>query len=48
MGERLNALKDLGVPLIDETPRMGLMGGLIGYLQPHAVNDVYIELAQHH
>ena len=48
VGERLKALQELGVPLIDETPRLGLMGGLIGYLQPGAVNDVYVELAQHH
>ena len=40
-------LEALGIPLIDKEPRIGLMGGLIGYLESSALNGLYIELAEH-
>ena len=47
IGQRLKDLEALGIPLIDKEPRVGLMGGLIGYLESSALNGLYIELAEH-
>ncbi len=47
IADKLKALDDLGVRLIDKVPRTGLMGGDIGFMHPSAAHGVLIELAQH-
>jgi methylmalonyl-CoA epimerase len=42
----LNRLKDAGVKLIDEKPRAGESGSLVGFLHPQASGGVLIELKQ--
>ena len=47
IADKLTSLQELGIPLIDEVPRKGLMGGDIGFLDASAARGVLIELAQH-
>ncbi len=42
----LQELKDAGVKLIDETPRIGAGGAKIAFLHPKATNGVLVELCQ--
>ena len=41
------SLEALGIDLLDKVPRLGLMGGNIGFLHPSAAKGVLIELAEH-
>ena len=43
---KLAELKDKGVRLIDERPRLGAHGNLIAFLHPKSTNGVLIELCQ--
>ena len=43
----LAALKDKGVRLIDETPRIGAGGCLVAFVHPSTTNGVLLELVQH-
>ena len=47
IADKLKTLEALGIELIDKVPRLGLMGGDIGFLHPSASKGVLIELAQH-
>ena len=47
VAEKLQGLDALGIDLLDKVPRVGLMGGQIGFLDASAANGVLIELAQH-
>ena len=47
VGQCLTDLNAKGVTLVDEVPRPGLAGGLIGFLDPGVSNGVLIEIAQH-
>ena len=40
-------LKNKGVRLIDETPRVGAGGCLVAFIHPSAANGVLLELVQH-
>ncbi len=42
----LITLKNAGVPLVDEQPRRGGRGRLVGFLHPKATGGVLIELSQ--
>lgn len=42
----LAELKEKGIRLIDETPRMGAGGAKIAFLHPKATNGVLVELCQ--
>jgi len=42
----LQELKDAGVKLIDETPRIGAGGAKIAFLHPKATHGVLVELCQ--
>ena len=42
---KLEELKDLGVPLVDQKSRQGLTG-MIAFLRPEAVHNVLVELVQ--
>jgi methylmalonyl-CoA epimerase len=42
----LLALKDAGVPLVDEAPRTGARGHLVAFLHPRATGGVLFELCQ--
>jgi len=44
--EALNELKEKGVRLIDEKPRMGAGGAKIAFLHPKATNGVLVELCE--
>jgi methylmalonyl-CoA epimerase len=44
--ERLGELKQAGVRLIDEEPRVGAEGDLIAFVHPSATGGVLIELQQ--
>lgn len=44
--EALQELKDKGIRLIDETPRMGAGGAKIAFLHPKATAGVLVELCQ--
>lgn len=44
--EALQELKDKGVRLIDETPRIGAGGAKIAFLHPKATAGVLVELCQ--
>jgi methylmalonyl-CoA/ethylmalonyl-CoA epimerase len=44
--EALEELKEKGVRLIDEKPRMGAGGAKIAFLHPKATNGVLVELCQ--
>ena len=43
----LAGLKDKGVRLIDETPRIGAGGCLVAFVHPSTTNGVLLELVQH-
>ena len=47
IAEKLQTLEALGIDLIDKVPRLGLLGGQIGFLDPSAAKGVLIELAHH-
>ena len=47
IADKLKTLEALGIPLLDKVPRVGLMGGQIGFLEPSAPGGVLIELAEH-
>ena len=47
VANKLKSLDALGIDLLDKVPRVGLMGGAIGFLHPSAAGGVLIELAQH-
>lgn len=42
----LKRLKEHGVQLIDETPRIGAEGSLVAFVHPRSVNGVLLELVQ--
>jgi methylmalonyl-CoA/ethylmalonyl-CoA epimerase len=42
----LARLKAHGVPLIDETPRIGAEGKLIAFIHPKGMNGILVELSQ--
>lgn len=42
----LTLLKSLGVPLIDETPRVGAHGHKVAFLHPKATGGVLVELVE--
>jgi methylmalonyl-CoA/ethylmalonyl-CoA epimerase len=42
----LATLKALGVPLIDETPRVGARGHKVAFLHPKATGGVLVELVE--
>ena len=44
---KLAELKDKGVRLIDETPRLGTGGCLVAFIHPSSANGVLLELVQH-
>ncbi len=44
--EALAELKEKGIRLIDETPRIGAGGAQIAFLHPKATNGVLVELCQ--
>ena len=44
--DALQELKDKGIRLIDETPRMGAGGAKIAFLHPKATSGVLVELCQ--
>ncbi|MDQ0350931.1 methylmalonyl-CoA epimerase [Alkalibacillus filiformis] len=44
--ERLNTLKEQGVPLIHEQPKVGAHDSQIAFLHPKAANGVLFELCQ--
>jgi methylmalonyl-CoA/ethylmalonyl-CoA epimerase len=43
----LAELKDKGLRLIDETPRLGTGGCLVAFVHPSSANGVLLELVQH-
>jgi methylmalonyl-CoA epimerase len=43
----LAKLKERGLRLIDETPRVGAGGSLIAFVHPSSTNGVLLELVQH-
>lgn len=45
-GAALNALAEVGVRLIDETPRIGAGGAHIGFVHPKATGGILLELCQ--
>jgi len=45
---RLKALKDAGVNLIDEKPRIGAGGAGIAFLHPKSAHGVLVELCEPH
>jgi LAO/AO transport system kinase len=44
---KLERLKEQGVRLIDETPRIGAGGCLVAFIHPSSTNGVLLELVQH-
>jgi methylmalonyl-CoA/ethylmalonyl-CoA epimerase len=42
----LRLLKELGVPLIDETPRAGARGHKVAFVHPRATGGVLVELVE--
>jgi methylmalonyl-CoA/ethylmalonyl-CoA epimerase len=46
LAEALNELKQRGIQLIDEKPRIGAGGAKIAFLHPKATNGVLVELCQ--
>jgi len=42
----LTRLKDIGIPLIHETPQSGGLGALVAFMHPSASNNVYIEFIE--
>jgi len=47
IADKLKNLEALGIPVLDKVPRVGLMGGQIGFLDASAAGGVLIELAEH-
>jgi methylmalonyl-CoA/ethylmalonyl-CoA epimerase len=45
--ESLGRLKEQGIRLIDETPRIGAGGCLVAFVHPSAANGVLLELVEH-
>lgn len=45
--ERLGRLKEQGIRLIDETPRIGAGGCLVAFVHPSSANGVLLELVEH-
>ena len=43
----LEYLKDNGVKLIDEEPRLGAGNTQIAFVHPHSTGGVLVELSQH-
>lgn len=43
----LSQLKEQGIRLIDETPRVGVGGCLVAFVHPSSANGVLLELVQH-
>jgi methylmalonyl-CoA epimerase len=46
IGASLQQLKDKGMRLIDETPRVGAEGCLVAFVHPASANGVLLELVQ--
>ncbi len=46
--KELARLKEAGVRLIDETPRLGAEGAQIAFIHPKSTAGILIELQQHH
>ena len=46
--EKLSELKDLGLRLIDQTPRIGLGGSRVAFIHPQSTSNTLIELVQRH
>jgi len=46
--DALATLKALGVPLIDETPRVGARGHKVAFMHPKATGGVLVELVEPH
>lgn len=44
--QALAALKALGIPLVDETPRKGARGHKVAFLHPKATGGVLVELVE--
>ncbi|MBF0204430.1 MAG: methylmalonyl-CoA epimerase, partial [Desulfamplus sp.] len=44
--EALQELKDKGIKLIDETPRIGAGGAKIAFLHPKSTSGILVELCQ--
>lgn len=42
----LKQLKEKGIPLIDEKPRVGAEGGKIAFLHPKSLGNVLVELCE--
>jgi methylmalonyl-CoA/ethylmalonyl-CoA epimerase len=42
----LARLKDVGVPLVDETPRRGSRGTTVAFVHPRGMGGVLVELVQ--
>jgi len=42
----LNNIKEVGIELINETPRIGANGMFVAFLHPKSTNNVLIELTQ--
>ena len=45
--ESLSRLKEQGIRLIDETPRIGAGGCLVAFVHPSSANGVLLELVEH-
>lgn len=48
LADRLKALKDANVTLIDEKPRLGAGGSKIAFLHPKSAHGVLVELCEPH
>jgi methylmalonyl-CoA/ethylmalonyl-CoA epimerase len=46
IGDALATLKALGIPLIDEAPRIGARGHKVAFVHPKATGGVLIELVE--
>jgi len=44
--DRLKDLREKGIALIDEKPRMGMEGGKIAFIHPKSTKNVLIELVE--
>jgi methylmalonyl-CoA/ethylmalonyl-CoA epimerase len=45
--DALQFLKGIGVPLVDESPRIGARGHKVAFLHPKATGGVLVELVEH-
>jgi len=45
--ESLSRLKEQGIRLVDETPRIGAGGCLVAFVHPSSANGVLLELVEH-